>query len=178
MWAGLGGYNSPRLSQDGFSAGAPNDSYPWWELLDQAHSNPEVKFTGQVLEHPTPGHIVDAYTGYVGGGFSFFVEDLTTGISWSTYISSYKGDPASAYYEGTTSDFITEAPSGGNEPGGLYSLRKPTAPVHFTYAVTNSHALNYYNSWRINEVGYTGNLMQSTSFDGIHNWYNTWHNCK
>lgn len=151
IWAGLGGWNSGRLTQEGTDTGTgTNDIYPWWEALDPAHPNPEVRYATNIYV-PAPGDDVDAYTSYSGGILDFFVEDLTNGTSWNSSFSSYKGDPASAYYEGTTSDFITEAPSGGREPGGLYALRKPTSAPRYYFASSNGESLSYYYSWRIDE---------------------------
>jgi hypothetical protein len=178
IWSGLGGWNSGRLLQSGTDTdrNATNGIYMWWEAIAPGHVNNEVQFTGDVV---SPGDKVEATTYYSSGEAYLTVEDLTTGVTKTTSFTSYAGLAASGYYDGTTSDFITEAPSGGSAPGGLYYLRKPAAgSTDYYYAKTNGSPIADFLSWKINEVGSgTGNLMQYSNFNGSSAWADDWGSC-
>lgn len=182
-WAGIGGANSPRLMQAGTdtSHGSVNGIYAWWEMLNYLSPNPEVAFTGSVIH---PGDEVDTTTTYLPDRdqVSFNVTDRTTGVYYNAGpLELYQGQPTSRYYDGSTAEFITEAPSGGPAPGGLYYLRKPhllTTLMEFQFADYADPALR--DSVRVREVGPSGNLMQTTTWDGggqDHNWETKWVSC-
>ena len=178
IWTGLGGWNSGKLLQDGVdNAGmSTNTNYMFWEALAPGHDNLEAAWSNSSV---TPGHNVYASTDYYNGTASFFVEDLTTGASHSANLSSYAGLAMSGYFDGTTADFITEAPGGGSAPDGLFYLRKPTSGnTYYWYAATNGNPIADYPSWNFNEVGYgTGNTMQTTTYNGANAWHDYWYNC-
>jgi len=177
IWSGLGGWNSGRLLQSGTDTDyAMNSIYMFWEAIAPGYPSHEVKFTGDVVR---PGDEVEATTDYSGGEALLTVYDLTTGVMKQTSFTSYAGLAASAYYDGTTADFITEAPGGGSAPAGRYYLRKPTAgSTDYYFAETNLNPIADYLSWKINEVGAgTGNLMQYSNFNGSGAWSDDWGSC-
>lgn len=179
IWSGLGGYNSTRLIQAGVNTDtALNSSYMFWEVLSSAHPNSEVKLTGDIVR---AGDIVEAFESYTAGGTGsayFFVYDATNGLSASTTRTTYSGANMSTYYEGTTADYITEAPGGGTAPQGRYYLRRPASDTtNYFYAVSNNQPINAFPSWNISEIGASGNIMQSSSYDGIHAWNDYWKSC-
>jgi len=123
-----------------------------------------------------PGDTVEAETEYVYDTVYMWVTDETTGNSKSVALQYYASEPVSYYYDGSTADFITEAP--GKAGGGMYELRQPhLKTTKFTVAtVNNGTPISNFNSW--NEVEINGSdLMQDSSYDGIHSWLDTWENC-
>ena len=185
-WSGLGGWNYPggqeRLIQGGtdtatdLTGSHPNIIFPWWEMLTTNTDNPMVKMGG-----PTPaiapGHQIRSTVTYnSAGGFAVMaVYDITTGITYSSgAISSYQGHPTSYYYDGSTSDFISEAPT--NSAGNVEPLRRPTSPVHFSAAYTNGNSIGTYGSWNIVQ-GTASHHIDDSSFDGSHAWNTTWRAC-
>ncbi len=177
-WSGLGGYNKDGLMQAGTlaSLSSLNGIFPFWEMLDSAHENPAVAFVGNEIN---PGDDVDSYTSYDPGSRTVVLDvaDISTGLAWSVGpIASYAGDPTSSYYDGTTVDYITEATFGGSAPGGYYYLRKPHLGTTYTFrALPNGTDLQNFDSWRFNELN--ANLMQTSDFDGVHAWSDTWVAC-
>lgn len=106
------------------------------------------------------------------------VDDFTKGLEWSTFVQNYNGDPASSYYDGTTVDYITEAPKGGYAPGGYYFLRKPhLGNTEIYFAEADNKPLSTYPTWNLTEIGPSGRTMQTSNFDGAKSWYDTWHSC-
>lgn len=173
VWSGMGGWNEHsgqwRLIQAGTDVGSSlNSVHAWWEMITQDTGNPEVAFTGSSINH---GDTVYADSYYISGTAYFFVEDETTGNYWSTSESSYKGHSASYYYDGSTADAITEAPSNSS---GIMNLRKTTS-TPIPYFTINEKSLSSWSSWRINQV--RSATVQSTTFDGAHGWSDTWHRC-
>jgi hypothetical protein len=173
IWSGLGGWNSnnglQRLTQTGTDVSSGlNSVYVWWEMLTSAVGNPEVAFTGSSI---AAGHSVYSDTDYAGGTAYFFVEDETSGTYWSTSLSSYNGHAASYYYDGSTADAISEAPSNSS---GIENLRKTTG-TSIPYFTANGQALSHWRSWRINQV--RSATVQSSSFDGVHGWTDSWKRC-
>lgn len=177
-WSGLGGYNKPiRLMQTGtaVASSALNGIYAWWEMLTESNRNTEVMFSGSSIN---PGDDVDAYTFYDANGRRvwFSVSDYTKHTTWSVGpISSYAGLPTSAYYDGTTADYITEEPV--LKGGGLLNLRKPHLNTTYIFrALPNSIGLLYYPSWRYITLHFQ-TLVQDSTFDGVHAWSDRWVTC-
>lgn len=177
IWGGLGGYNSSRLIQDGVdtSSSSLNSTYFFWELLTTNHAWPEVKFSGVSVK---PGDAVDVSLSYsysLTGQVYFDVYDTSTGSGTDIELNTYQSIDMNDYYNGATSDFITEAPSGGSAPGGLYYLRKPSSGyTHIPFASSNGKSLSSYSSTIIVEKS---GLMQTSTFNGTNAWNDTWHAC-
>jgi hypothetical protein len=180
IWAGLGGYNSGRLLQSGTSIdGGTNALYEWWELLSPQHNNAEVRFIGGT-NAVHGGDKVQSFNSYSAsaGSITMGVINIANGETHAVTVTSYNGQAASGYYDGTTSDFVTEAPTNGN--GNIMDLRQPVGnSTYYYYATTNGNPISSYPSWRINELGVsTGRTMQSSGFDGVHAWRDTWNGCR
>lgn len=185
-WAGLGGWNNnngqQRLIQTGTDAAKDwfEGIYPWWEMLNSTHSNPEVAFSGNVIN---PGDDVqaDVYYDTANNVIYMAVKDWTTGGWWGVGpISNYANDSAYDYWDGSTADFVTENTYGGLAPGGWYELRKPyLGNTYYYYATANGQPIANFWSWQLNEKNwpYTGDVMQTSTFDGIHAWYDNWVSC-
>jgi hypothetical protein len=177
IWAGLGGWNQlHRLMQAGVAASFTdlNHSFMWWEVLNSFYLGNAVEFSGEPVN---PGDDVGAAVLYDAPEARMSVFDYTTGISNVVALTSWAGIPMSDFYDGTTADFITEAPSGGPAYGNYY-LRKPASGyTYYSYAATNYAPIASYYSWRLNEVGPSGRSMQTSGFDGVHAWQDTWTGC-
>jgi len=171
IWSGLGGWNSGRLIQSGVdnSGLAINGSEMFWEMLSPQHPNGEVRWTDVTVP---AGHQVQSYVSYDASGAFMWVADLTTGVSHSVLMTSYQGQAASGYYDGTTADFITEAPSSG---GILPLTRVVGGQTYYGYATVNGQPIANFWSWRIDQV--RGDRVQQSGFDGIHAWNDFWQNC-
>lgn len=78
IWAGIGGYASPSLAQDGTAVGTPGISshQAWWELTPAGMV--------PVPLYATVGARFTAEVHYLGSGrFSFFMENDKTGAAWA-----------------------------------------------------------------------------------------------
>lgn len=175
IWSGLGGWNSDKLIQAGTdNAGLStlNTSSYFYELINGSVDTREV-YPGGTASLPS-GHEAYITVSYNTSSHyaSFMFEDLTA----RSELLPVSVSNASQYYEGTTADFVSEAPAGGPALNGRFYLRKPTSALSYTYAVTNGSGVSHFSSWRINEVNANG-TMQTSSFDGINAWKNTWSRC-
>lgn len=176
IWAGLGGWNSPRLIQAGtdVSASNMNGSYFFWEMLNASISPPE-----QIMSSPmvAAGNYVGATSTYGSGEVQFDVWNYTNQQYAVIRVSQFAGYPASSFYDGTTADFISERPYGGSASGGWFYLRKPSSgTISFPYALANNQAISVFNSWRINTFS-SGHYLQASTYDGVNAWNNNWAAC-
>ena len=99
IWAGLGGYQSASLAQDGTAENTPAiaDNQAWWELTP--------KGMVPVPLYATVGSAFTANVTYLGGAkFAFFMENDRTGAAWSQ--SETSRDRADL----TTAESIAERP--------------------------------------------------------------------
>lgn len=99
IWAGLGGYQSASLAQDGTAENTPAiaDNQAWWELTP--------KGMVPVPLYATVGSAFTANVTYLGGAkFAFFMENDRTGAAWSQ--SETSRDKADL----TTAESIAERP--------------------------------------------------------------------
>lgn len=139
------------------------DYYMWWEMLDAAHPNPEVVFANSFTYG---GDDIDASTIYdaKGKGVTFNVVDYTLQMYHTTgEIYSYRGDVTPKYYDGSTSEAITEAPSGGPTVDGLYYLRKPLdLYTYIAGTFANNQTPDVYKSEYVREVNSKGTLLQTS----------------
>jgi hypothetical protein len=57
-----------------------------------------------------------------------YVVDYTLNFAHSLTVATFMGQGAAAFYDGSTAEYITEAP--GGTAGGYYDLRKATPRQH------------------------------------------------
>ena len=99
IWAGLGGYESASLAQDGTAEGTPAiaNNQAWWELTPKG-----------MVPVPLYASVGSAFTAdvtYLGGAkFAFFMENDRTGAAWSQTETSSGGADL------TTAESIAERP--------------------------------------------------------------------
>ena len=184
-WAGLGGYNDnngqQRLIQAGtdVSHSSINGIYPFYELWNWSHPNPEVMMDGNVING---GDAVEGWVYYdnsINGVYAAVI-DWDTGWEWSIGpIYWYAYDSAYDYWDGTTADFVTESPSCGENC--YYYLRRPYLDsTYYYYATANGQPISDFDSWQFNERNwkYNGNsLMQASGYDGGHAWSDQFIGC-
>jgi hypothetical protein len=99
IWAGLGGYESAALAQDGTAENTPAiaDNQAWWELTPRGMV--------PVPLYATVGSAFTAAVTYLGGAkFAFFMENDRTGAAWSQTETSSGGADL------TTAESIAERP--------------------------------------------------------------------
>lgn len=99
LWAGIGGYGSEYLAQDGTSVGTPGlgRDQAWWEITPAGMV--------PVPLYATPGAPFTADVSYLGHGrFSFFMENDATGAAWS------QSESAGGNVDLTTAEVIAERP--------------------------------------------------------------------
>ncbi|HXW81743.1 MAG TPA: G1 family glutamic endopeptidase [Acidimicrobiales bacterium] len=99
IWAGLGGYESASLAQDGTAENTPAiaNNQAWWELTP--------KSMVPVPLYATVGSAFTADVTYLGGDkFAFFMENDKTGAAWSQSVTS------SRRADLTTAESIAERP--------------------------------------------------------------------
>lgn len=106
FWAGLDGTHGPALEQAGISVACESGRaqyWAWWEAVGVANGT----FAGVVL---APGDAVTATVSLLGGtDYQLSVDDVTTGTSGSTTVSSPGGLDDSA-------ECIAEDPFGSGQP--------------------------------------------------------------
>lgn len=181
-WAGIGGHNDPkRLLQAGTVTvdNSLNGIKMFWEAISHQYDTHVIEFIGSSV---APGDHVLTYTTYensTAGAVAFTVYDLTSGESATTgRREGFNGYPAFYYYDGSTTDFVTEPPLGGPGPGGYYYLRKPhLLDTYFDYATSNGAPIADYPASRLTNVGVSGRTLQTSGFDGVHAWRDYWHYC-
>ena len=116
-WVGLGGYNSGKLVQTGTAmntSGGGRNYYAWYEYLSPSHPNPEIRFSKVTIR---PGDRIHTYCSFqrANNKFNAYVANNTNGTSQSVIVNI----SASEFYDGTTADFINEAPSVGGNTASL-----------------------------------------------------------
>jgi hypothetical protein len=187
VWSGLGGSNSSNLIQSGsdVSQSSLQGATFWWEMLNSVVDTREVAVSSPSV---TAGDYVGTDTRYNGSGngtATFKMMNFSSGLYQTYSVTRWGTWWPYSFYDGTTSDYISEQPGGGSAPGGRYYLRKPTSPISFPYATANDNAVGSYPSWRVNTTsdtssGYYYNgywYKQGSWFDGIHAWTNEWYSC-
>jgi hypothetical protein len=181
-WSGLGGYGTSDLMQSGTSIDRNDNTpsiYAWWEILSDSYSINEQVFKGSVIH---PGDAVDAETTYSAAHHTvtMSVFDQDTGVLYSTgSMSSYKKHPISQFYDGSTAEYITEAPTVNNK---IMGLRQPNlGNTEFWEAgATAAGTLKGVNNWpdyRVHQ-GPSSNPIQTVSkLTHAERWYNKWKRC-
>lgn len=186
-WDGLGGFNyqgsdpnHQELMQTGTDIINSNNTsiYPWWELVNESFTGSREVLMAQ------PGVIyagdnVEATTNYTGSAAYFTVIDHTPHpptnrptVYPAGPVTGAGGQPIQNFYDGSTADFVTEAPSWN---GTMANLQRPAdGNTYYYLAEANNQPVANFPSWNLAE---DGGHMQTSSWDGTHAWYDTWHNC-
>lgn len=176
-WTGLGGYNQKQLIQAGTILQTPSPTAPirmFYETISPTDPRPAAIWTDLTV---SPGDQVEAYNYFdTFDNHAFtFVYDITTGLSHNQTIPN-----ALNYYDGSTADFITEAPIFKDPTTGAAiqsNLTKTSgAGTYYYYATANSQPIANFSSWRIHQYNGTKQL-QASGFDGVHAWTDTWKAC-
>jgi hypothetical protein len=161
VWAGIGGYASASLAQDGTAENTPQigQNQAWWELTPAGMV--------PVPLYATVGAPFTAEVRYLGQGrFSFFMENDKTGAAWSAVEKS--GNRASL---GTAED-IVERPclSGCTGDNATYANLSNFRDLLFKSARVDGTALgrisNYAESMSDAGVPYGPDLAQPGPFTG------------
>jgi hypothetical protein len=173
IWSGLDGWDyNNYLLQTGTEAqqSGLNTIKAWWEGIKPGYDSHITNFSGSSI--PT-GHFIYTDTDYYNGTVAFDVYDSTAGVDWNTgFMGTIGGHAVSGFYKGTTADFITEQPSIN---GSQVRLRKPTSgSTYMYYAEANIEPIANFPASRVNE---DSGSVQSSGYDGVHAWYDTWHSC-
>jgi hypothetical protein len=176
IWSGLGGANSTRLIQAGVNntTSALNSGRFFWEMVADIHHDTNAVYW------PDPpvsaGSDIESYVSWSGSSAFFFVYDASIGISHSIVVSGLiAGLPVASYYDGTTADFITEAPYRNHSPTTL--RRASAGATTYYYAVVNGQPIANFLSWRERHTGINGRDVETSSFDGRSAWNDFWVNC-
>ena len=141
-WAGIGGWNSGNLAQDGTSHNVPGlaNHQAWWEILPASIT--AVNLTAHA------GFTFDASTRRISGGFRFFLMDSESGqtVAFDVSSSRYDGSSAEAIAERPTvngsftnlSNFgtLTVSTSRANEKG--FDTFSPNGSRHGVHMVDSS----------------------------------------
>lgn len=186
IWAGRGGWNQTTfgLAQNGTDVdGATlNGAHFWWEILRNGSDTSEAT-SGAV--GVSAGEYVGATTRWDSSqqGFWFYFYNFTRGQSApGLLITNTGGGPMSAFYDGSTADYVSESPT-NTATGQYFQLRKPSSAstpptISFPYALANGQAIGNFGSWRINTLHQPGSgLKQGSWFDGTNAWTNEWYQC-
>ncbi|HXM54801.1 MAG TPA: G1 family glutamic endopeptidase [Candidatus Dormibacteraeota bacterium] len=100
-WAGIGGYSSSTLAQDGTAHNVPNvaNHQGWWEIVSATSDTHIV--SANIQGHP--GFTFYASTRKVSGGFRFFMMDFQSGHSVTIFART-------THYDGSSAEAIAERP--------------------------------------------------------------------
>jgi len=165
-WAGLGGYNSHNLAQNGTGYNAPGleNHQGWWEILPAGYVS--------VPENGSPGYYFEAQTYYAGvisgkKTFYFYFYDYEEGSWWDEEVTTTNG------VDESTADYIVERPkaSGYFRPLADYGSTK-------MQGFTNNKDLAHY-PYNVGTM-YSGET-ELASVAGIppssYLFTDTWHHC-
>lgn len=138
IWAGIGGYASPALAQDGTAIGTPGISahQAWWELTPAGMV--------PVPLYATAGKRFTAEVHYLGSGrFSFFMENDATGAAWSGIEKSTNGATLA------TAEAIVERPclARCTQPDASYANLMDFGRVTFVSSRVNGHPLQSFTNY-------------------------------
>ncbi|QRF22901.1 hypothetical protein FY534_03825 [Alicyclobacillus sp. TC] len=171
-WVGLGGVNSGALIQDGTQMNAGQYG-AWYEYLGNGGLGvPEINFNNITVN---PGDEMYTFVSYNpnNGQAQFYVEDETNGTSQSATVNL-----GSAYYDGSTAEWINERPEIN---GSLSQLANYGSQTWTQAQAYNAYTGNWENLGDDNNSGIdmydssgqllsgVGSLLSSTSFNAT--WY-------
>ena len=108
-WVGIGGYGSSQLLQDG----TDQNNNAWFEYLGANGTGVSITdFSSQLGIRP--GDTIQALTWYINGTAYWTVQDETSGKYTTANLAN-----ASAYYDGSSAEFIDERTTFGTTPSPL-----------------------------------------------------------
>lgn len=155
IWAGIGGYATPQLAQDGTAENTPEigQNQAWWELTPAGMV--------PVPLYATVGAQFTANVTYIGQGrFAFFMENDRTGAAWSQVEQSTNGVSLS------TAEAIVERPCLANCAGdnARYANLSNFGRTEFTEATVDGAPIQalstYAENMSDNGVAYGHNLAR------------------
>ena len=171
MWAGLGGYNTQTLAQDGtgYHFNSMGAHQAWYELLSSAHQNPPVA----VNLYATAGQPFTAMVIRETGGYYMYLYNAYTGKAWNHSGTTISFSP----YDGSTAEAISERP--------VFSDGTPTDLSNFKqFEVIDAEAAANYGSYEaigalphdaiqmFSDVDYKIIDYPGSTFNGGASWYN------
>lgn len=168
IWTGMGGYGNTRLIQSGIEAGENFGGstvwQPFWELVGPATYGQQPLKAATTEMAVNPGNVLWSKTTYsssTGGKARFYIENDTTGTVASVTAKSPNGlfGTISNYYDGNTSDFITEDPNYPNQP-------IPFSSFAFVTADANGSGLSNDNPVKLTNTQVTASSI-TTSAEGF-----------
>jgi hypothetical protein len=151
-WVGLNGYGDRTLEQVGTNSsvigGVPHYS-SWYEVIPR----PAVP----TPLHIAPGDVIRAtVVADTPGTFTFTLQDLTTGASFTTHQSAPRTPLSSA-------EVITEAPSVGSAPGSIKMVPLARfAPLRFSGIAVNGRPLSSFRWTRVTMDGARSTLAAAS----------------
>ena len=185
-WNYIGGSSTGGLLQAGTDVYGPTSNYlyAWYEAISTKYSFPGIAFTGSWPSVINPGDQVYSAVTYNTNNqsASFLVMDATKGIGWGTApmnTISYNNQAVSTnqFYDGTSTDFISEAATVNNK---ITPLAQPyLGDTYFNYATANGLTIHNYKSLKYTQLsGGSGHpAIDSTTFNGSGTWHNNWQRC-
>lgn len=148
FWAGLGGYNTAALAQDGTAEYAPGlqKDQGWWEILPKTYT-PIAKFEA------TEGQWFEASTTHDSGNtFTFFLYNAYTDQGVSVGATGTSTDLS-------TADVIVERPTLSN---GQLSNLSNFATMELE-ATADSVPMSHFSNWDMSMYNTNGGLMAQPS---------------
>jgi len=159
-WAGLGGWNSQNLAQNGTLHNVPgaNDHQAWWEILPG--------YVVPVNFYAHRGYEFDASTRRISGGFRFYFYDYYNGA-----VTAY--DAISNSWDGTSAEAIAERPT----INGAFANLSNFETLHFFSAKANGagmanwsasggrHGIHMLNNAETYELALPNTIASDSSFD-------------
>lgn len=150
LWAGIGGYGTAYLAQDGTSVGTPglHRNQAWWEITPAGMV--------PVPLYATEGSAFTADVSYLGHGrFSFFMENDATGAAWSG------SESAGGDVDLSTAEVIAERPCLNQCSGteARYAELGSFHQVKFLTSLVNGKPIGAFPN-------YLENMTAAASYDG------------
>ena len=137
VWTGLGGWNSGTLAQDGTALpGSLSSGYnAWYEYFNSSSNHGPTILSKLSVAAGDSMHLYVAYS-TTNGTIDFYVANNSNGTSQSVEVTGV----GTAYYDGSTADYIAERPSCGSNC--LYPLQ------HFsTFSTSTAEAETTGGTW-------------------------------
>lgn len=140
-WVGIGGVKTSSLIQDGTGIDTNGSYYAWYEYLDSTGGGITVTKMPSVTVHAGDrihNYLVHQTAG--SGQTTFYVADNTTGTSQSVIVNL-----SSAYYDGSTAEWIDERPQLQANPVVFAPLAN-FGTVNWTNAQAQKSTGTWYNA--------------------------------
>lgn len=116
-WIGLGGADTPRLTQCGTAMNTANGGrnyYAWYEYLGNGVGVPEIRLNNITVRANDRIHCYLSFQ-KSNNKLNCYIANNTNGTSQTILISL----SSATYFDGSTADFINEHPSVGDTDNGL-----------------------------------------------------------